>query len=105
MEDFRYVSLGETIMAEIGTCIGKCLNHKGIGRHMDWKTNVYCRLCRKIFLKEEVINSKFCPCCKGWVRRGMKNKKMNKSRKLKMQKAKIKMNESKKKTRLSKVSQ
>tara|TARA_R110002012_G_scaffold320722_2_gene545218 strand:+ start:847 stop:1125 length:279 start_codon:yes stop_codon:yes gene_type:complete len=92
-------------MADIGNCTGKCLNHKGIGSKMDWKISSYCNLCRKVFSKEEIINSKFCPCCKGWMRRGMRNKKFNKLRKWKTQKAKIKMNESKQKTRLSKVSQ
>ena len=76
-------------MGDIGNCIGKCLNHKGIGSKMDWKVSTYCRLCRKVFPKEEIVNSKFCPCCKGFVRRHMK----------------IKMNELKKEKRLQKVSQ
>lgn len=92
-------------MGDIGNCIGKCLNHKGIGSKMDWKVSTYCRLCRKVFPKEEIVNSKFCPCCKGFVRRHMRNKKVNRARKLRTQRAKIKMNELKKEKRLQKVSQ
>ena len=87
-------------MGETGNCTGKCIDYKGIGRHMDWKINVYCRLCRKIFPIEEVVNAKFCPCCKGWIRRSPTTSSKN----AKIKRAEIKMNESKKKTRLSKVS-